>query len=118
MKKKSLRVLSIAMAASLIVVSQASAVFMPQLPPAQYDHPAANMRIWNYSPSKVNSLCRRLVSHPSNPHRASGNGTFYSCAIGGPKQCIVIIPRRSSVTNVSYDALFRHERAHCNGWSH
>ncbi len=104
--------------ANSLVAGTASAGYMAHLPPSQYDHPADNMRVWQYSPDKVNDLCKRLVTHADNPYRSSGGETLYACAIGGPAQCILIMPQRSSITAVSYDRLYRHERGHCNGWHH
>lgn len=114
---KTLKFLASTVSATFLVVSVAAAQ-MVQAPPAVFNHEAANMRIWHYAPAKVDDLCRRLVTHSRNPHRSGGSGTFYSCAIGGPSQCILVMPKRAAVTSVSYDRLFRHERAHCNGWFH
>ena len=114
---KTVKFLASSVSATLLAVSVAVAQSV-QAPPSAFDREAANMRIWHYAPAKVDDLCRRLVTHPRNPYRSGGNGTFNACAIGGPSQCILIMPKRSMVTTVSYDQLLRHERAHCNGWSH
>lgn len=97
-----------------------SAAMAFENPPPEYDRPANNMNVWHRSPVKVNDLCRRLVTHPDNPYRlaANGGGVFEACAIGGPAQCILVMPQRASITRASYDRLYRHERAHCNGWNH
>jgi hypothetical protein len=99
---------------SSATVTGAWAVYMPHLPPAAYDRPAANMRVWHYSAAQVNNLCRRIMNKAGS--EASG-GTVYGCAVGGPSQCILIMPHKT-VTTVNYQALYRHERAHCNGWHH
>lgn len=107
------------------LVSSVSAIFLgistaaaQQTPPSAFDHGAANMRIWHFSPAKVDNLCRRLITHPNNPRRSGGAGTFQACAIGGPAQCILVMPLRSTVTSASYNRLLQHERGHCNGWVH
>jgi hypothetical protein len=114
---KTLNFLVSSLSATLLAVSVQAAEPV-QAPPAAFIHEAANMRIWHYAPAKVDDLCRRLVTHSRNPYRSSGSGTFHACAIGGQAQCILIMPTRSAVTSASYDRLLRHERAHCNGWSH
>lgn len=89
-------------------------------PPSEFDHPANNMRVWHYSPAKANDLCGRLLRHGNNPYRlaASDGSAVEACAIGGPAQCILIMPQRSSITAAKYDRLYRHEVGHCNGWRH
>lgn len=112
------RLLAAVTVANFLTAGTALAVYTPDLPPLRFDRPAENMRVWHYAPAKVNDLCGRLATHANNPQRVAGGGTFYGCAIGGPTQCILIVPQRSSITSVSYDRLYRHERGHCNGWSH
>jgi hypothetical protein len=64
----------------------------------------------------VNNLCRRLMVRA---HTVSDNGgTVYGCAVGNRARCILILPKRNAVTPVAYQGLYRHERAHCNGWRH
>jgi hypothetical protein len=114
---KIIKLLAAACVANFLIGSAAMAVYMPHLPPAEFDRPANNMRVWHYSPAKVDDLCRRLVSHQNNPYRFGvAGGVFHACAVGGTEQCILIMPARPSVTKASYDRLYRHERAHCNGW--
>jgi hypothetical protein len=115
--KSMLRLIGLALAAAAInaaAATSALAVYMPHLPPSAYDRPAANMRIWHYSEAQVDSLCRRIMNKAGTE---SSGGKVYGCAVGGPAQCILIMPPEG-VTTVSYHALYRHERAHCNGWRH
>ena len=112
------KVLAVVTAANFLVASSVMAHSTTELPPAGYDHPAAQMRVWSYSVAKVDDLCGRLVTHKQNPYRVARTGTMFGCAIGGVKQCILIMPKKSGMSTVSYDRLYRHERAHCNGWHH
>jgi hypothetical protein len=109
--------LIVAVAMLNFMVSGAAAL---DTPPAEFDRPANNMRIWHYSAAKVSDLCQRLVTHRDNPYRLASTGgrAIGGCAVGGTAQCILILPVRSSVSAESYDRLYRHERAHCNGWRH
>ena len=103
-----------AIAFNAAAATSAFAVYMPHLPPSAYDRPAANMKIWHYSAAQVNNLCRRIMDKAGSH---AGDGNVYGCAVGGPAQCILIMPHEG-VTTVNYQALYRHERAHCNGWRH
>lgn len=80
------------------------------LPPAEFDRPHPNLRIWLVGPEEVDAACRRFgfgtLFH--TPYRIGG------CAeIGdGKSPCNITLPRGHS------EEIFRHEQAHCNGWRH
>ena len=75
-----------------------------------YNHDAANMIVHHTS---VAGVARRCGKHlPA--HRAQALG----CALGDQRLCLVYLPHKASVGPVAYARLYRHERAHCNGWRH
>lgn len=76
-----------------------------QMPPARYDHPAKNVTVIEHSAGKVNSLCRVLSGY-------RGKGRILACALPTKRRCVILFPRGTSRTG----RLYRHERAHCNGW--
>lgn len=77
---------------------------MPDLPPAQYDHAPRHMIVHVLSRARVESLCGRLMR--------GEHGPIIACTVTGFGKCVVLLPE-------NYQRwLYRHERAHCNGWKH
>jgi hypothetical protein len=85
--------------------SQAGEFHVQSIPPARFDHAHPNMAVRYLSPSEVDKLCRRIGA------RAPFGLAIKGCAKGGPTSCAIVIPLKDD------GAIFRHERAHCNGWS-
>lgn len=76
---------------------------MFDMPPAQYDHPAPHMDVHVLSAARLERICRGFMKH-SNP---------IACAIKYKNiKCVILLPRGYA------DWMYRHERAHCNGWKH
>ena len=78
--------------------------------PEKYDHASANMIVRHTSVAGVARRCGRHMP----AHRAQ----ILGCALGNEKLCLVFLPHKASVGAVAYERLYRHERAHCNGWKH
>ena len=78
-------------------------------PPSRFDHPAGNVVVVPRTPAQIKSVC--TIKHAS-PWPGGGVG---ACALynGKNKPCIILWPRGVPRTGV----LWRHERAHCNGWA-
>lgn len=91
--------------ASLLAVYATSALADRIIPPKQFDHPAPNARVVNRSPDQIARICQK------HSPWASGVG---ACALysGKNKPCIILWPQGVPKSGV----LWRHERAHCNGW--
>lgn len=89
---------------SLAVVAFLSSV----LPPAQYDHePKVPVIIREYAPDVVNEKCRFFSGY-------RGRKNVSACAIPLEGKCFIIWPD----TQPRKGPIWRHERAHCNGWNH
>ena len=86
---------------------------VPVKPPARYDHPHPALRVIELSLDEVDRRCRKLGG------RAPMGMSIKGCSLvgDGHKSCWVVIPSRESVPDSTYDAIFRHERGHCNGWA-
>ena len=91
-------------------VSAAAVSACTGLVTGQHDRPAANMIVHHMNPGRVAHHCGAHMS----AHRAQALG----CAIGDERLCLVFLPHKASVGLVAYERLYRHERAHCNGWRH
>jgi hypothetical protein len=85
--------------------SQAAEFHVQTIPPARFDHAHSNMAVRYLSPSEVDKLCRRIGA------KAPFGLAIKGCAKGGPTACAIVIPLNDRGT------IFRHERAHCNGWA-
>jgi hypothetical protein len=86
---------------SLILVSSSSgagAIGYIQPPPARYDKPAFNVSVQYASKSQIKRYC--------------GNPFALGCAYAHSKGCTIIVPLDTGTGSM----LYRHERAHCNGW--
>lgn len=109
------RVLVLAGAALLALASMGQAASLNVThPPKRYDHPHPRLVVVEVPARDVRKLCGTLFGRGNFAHY----GRVRGCAsIGdGKKSCIMIIPRKASLSTRERDALFRHERAHCNGW--
>ncbi|MFW6077512.1 MAG: hypothetical protein ACOC71_07150, partial [Hyphomicrobiales bacterium] len=69
-----------------------------QPPPSRYDKPAGNVSVQYASKSQIGRFC--------------GNPLARGCAYAHPKGCTIIVAPGTTKASL----LFRHERAHCNGW--
>jgi hypothetical protein len=70
-----------------------------QPPPARYDKPAFNVAVQHASKSQIKRFC--------------GNPFALGCAYAHSKGCTIIVPPGTGTESM----LYRHERAHCNGWA-
>lgn len=79
------------------------------IPPKQFDHAASNVTVVSRSPAQIRTLC---TVKEASPWLGGGVGacTLYT---GKDKPCIILWPRGVPKTGV----LWRHEQAHCNGWT-
>lgn len=66
-------------------------------PPAKYVHPFAGQTV--------------VYQHPAALEWWKCGGLVYGCAFTMPGWCVIHVWRR-----VYNNSLYRHERAHCNGW--
>lgn len=69
------------------------------LPPARYDHPFPNMGVQRATPDQI----RRWCGHPF----------ARACAFKMGDKCTILLPPDVPIGG----RVYRHERAHCNGWS-
>ena len=77
-----------------------------QAPPARYDHPPKiQMKVMEAPPSQLRRVCRLASGY-------RGGGTILACSMPGKSRCIIIWPAGEKRAGL----LWRHERAHCNGW--
>lgn len=94
--------------ASLIAVYATPALTERVVPPKPYDHSAANAVVVSRDPAQIRALCTVKEASPW-PGGGVGACTLYR---GKDKPCIILWPRGVPKSGV----LWRHERAHCNGW--
>src|SRR5262249_60305150 len=87
------------------------------LPPEEFDHPYAGRLIHIKNADEVRM--RELCSLPKD-FRVLGCAVPPSHAMGKPGQCTVATAPddRARADGETPDQLYRHERAHCNGWVH
>ncbi len=79
-----------------------------QIPPARYDHPPAmRMQVIEGTNAQIQRVCRLASKY-------RGELEILACAIPGKTVCIMIWPKGKPRSG----PLWRHERAHCNGWRH
>lgn len=86
----------------------------PLQPPWYYDYPyRGKLTVIYLSPDSVHEVCKRgLQLDPSARVRA--------CAYTYDKRpdlCEVVMPHKTAYSRDIWDQIFRHEIAHCNGWS-
>ena len=91
--------------------------------PAEFDHPITDPQmvlvIEHVDPADVDATCRRGGSYAYVPRTSTIRGCA-SIRIQADMKiaCIITMPHPQKTTAGAYDALYRHERAHCNGWRH
>jgi hypothetical protein len=100
-------------AKAMLLVALATVYATPALserviPPKQYDRAATNVMVVNRTPAEIRSVCTVREASPW-PGGGVGACTLYR---GKNKPCIILWPRGVPKSGV----LWRHERAHCNGW--
>jgi len=87
------------------------------LPPKRYDHSHPDLVILETRFSQVDNMCRGIFGR----RKFERFGRVLACAAvgNGKSPCILILPKAggSGVSKAERAALFRHERAHCNGWA-
>lgn len=75
-------------------------------PPLQFDHTyTGKMIIRHGSPKKVDDMCRVRGQTGPGPWACTYMENL-------PGECTIWMPNKHAF----YDLIFRHERAHCNGW--
>jgi hypothetical protein len=84
-------------------------------PPGRYDHAHPRLEVVEVPARDVRKLCSTLFGRGN----FANYGRVHGCAsVGdGRRPCIIIMPRQAGLSSAERDALFRHERAHCNGWA-
>lgn len=87
---------------------------MFDLPPALYDHPFDGpLTVVSRPVEQIGLMCRTAGGFLAKDWAL---GATYGCSFKVNGRCYVIVP--SDVPDKLRDQLFRHEQAHCNGWSH
>lgn len=81
-----------------------------EMVPARHDHSASRMIVKHMSLVEVARRCSR--------HLPAVRAQTFGCALGDERLCLVYLPHKTSVGSQTYERLYRHERAHCNGWRH
>ena len=92
----------------LVLTLMITAAHATQPPPPQYDYAPTGtfMKVERtYNPDKK---CRRYGAQPSKGNVVEG------CTIRKGGTCVIVLPYSANKGSV----LYRHERAHCNGWRH
>ncbi len=99
---------------ALVSMGQAASLNVTH-PPKRYDHSHPRLVLVEVPARDVRKLCGTLFGRGNFAHY----GRVHGCAsVGdGRKSCIIIMAKRMSLSGRTHDALFRHERAHCNGWA-
>lgn len=99
---------------ALVSVGQAASLTITN-PPKRYDHAHPRVVVVEVRARDVRKLCGTLFGRGNFAHY----GRVRGCAsVGdGRKSCIIIMPKKARLSAAEHDALFRHERAHCNGWA-
>ena len=85
-------------------------------PPRRYDHTHPDLVVLEIRFSQVDNMCRGIFGRG----KFERFGRVMACAAvgNGKSPCILILPKAGSgVSEAQQAALFRHERAHCNGWA-
>ena len=88
-----------------------------QMPPPKWDHPFSGKMIEHLVPyGKAAALCRELNPEGDHPNMVSGR-KLYGCAFWRGETCeIVYSYDPTGLDKRMASNVFRHERAHCNGW--
>jgi len=84
------------------------------LPPVEYDYEfTGQIEVFRVDEEGLKSECRIGLPGGANTHTACAHRY-------GTRYCAMIIAYDDILNRyrISYDATFRHERAHCNGWHH
>ena len=99
---------------AFVSIGQAASLNVTE-PPKRFDRPHPRLVVVEVPARDVRKLCGTLFGRGNFAHY----GRVRGCAsVGdGRKSCIMIIPRQAGFSKREHDALFRHERAHCNGWA-
>lgn len=99
---------------ALVSVGRAASLDVTH-PPARFDRPHPRLVVVEVPGRDVRKLCGTLFGRGNFSHY----GRVHGCAsVGdGRKSCVVIMAKRGTLSDRTHDALFRHERAHCNGWA-
>lgn len=80
--------------------------------PSEFNRPHDG-NVIHATPDEVRDICTRL-----------GDRGFVrfedplACAVFGPEFCTVLIPFPEFLPPYEYVRRLKHERAHCNGWTH
>lgn len=94
------------LSATTVVSILLASVSGVQLPPAKYDYPPKQkLHVLEGTQSEIQRFCRKAS-------RYGGPGHILACTIPGKKICIIIWPKGQPRSG----DLWRHERAHCNGF--
>lgn len=93
---------------SSIALSMVILVGGVEPPPARYDHaPTVRLHVIEGTDEQIQRVCRRAS-------RYDGDLKILACAMASDDACIIIWPKGQPRAG----RLWRHERAHCNGWEH
>lgn len=110
-----MRVILILVLLSLGLIT--SAFPAASLPPARYDRAHPDLRVERFAYLDVDPQCRKAFPKTKLP-AATDTHRITGCApvSDGKLPCFVMMPRRGDLPPAHLEAIFRHERAHCNGW--
>lgn len=85
-------------------------------PPRRYDNPHPDLIVLEVARPQVSKICRQLFGRNFREL-----GEVYGCASVGDagSSCVIVLPPigEAGISSRDRKALFRHEQAHCNGWS-
>ncbi len=81
-------------------------------PPARFDkpHPGGTTKYY-FARSNMHARCVALLGRDVHPRTVG-------CASSASGRCIIYMAQEVRSYPDLHDRLFRHERAHCNGWVH
>lgn len=88
-------------------------------PPLQYDHRYRGEMHYKRLPfGRLQEVCRKMMGLPRNYKRQMPKGkAFVGCADVHFNSCTMYTLDKP-YKGLSVNKMFRHERAHCNGWVH
>ena len=79
------------------MLEAAVAAWLVLQPPARFDYPNDTMTVLRRDTAEIIDICGR---------------TNVACAYFHDGRCFIVIPHKAPESGMIY----RHERAHCNGW--
>ena len=96
----------------VLLLATPAAAEVPLRPPSRFVFdPPQGLIVYQASPLEIDRLCRGMMP---DPKPANVHACQYTAESG---ECVVMLPTRRT-HKATRDQLYRHEIAHCNGWTH